>query len=194
MGHEVKLFLSPLMYLGNTMLTSKKVNFLHQSALSTLAVVLVVAPAHALPGQSINTVLKWAKTKPQLPALTYSSEAHGYGGNKGNLYFYADVTAENGTVTKEGITVSVDSSIKFTTKNTKAVKLLQDIYNSNIANDFSQSRNITKVGRDQFYQGKKYAYITAAVQNGTNFQIIPLNNLQEAIKNAKYCQTHQCDL
>ncbi|AFY30994.1 hypothetical protein Cal7507_0499 [Calothrix sp. PCC 7507] len=162
--------------------------------MSTLAVSLAIAPANALPGQNIKTVLNWAKTKPQLPTLTYSSEAHGYGGNKGNLYFYADVPEQNGTVTKEGITFSGDSSIKFTTKNAKALKLLENIYSSNIANDFQKSRYVTKVGRDQFYRGQKYGYITAAVQNGTNLQIIPLSKLQEFIDSAKYCQTHQCDL
>jgi hypothetical protein len=176
------------------MRTSYKYHFLFSVAVSALAVVLVVAPANALPGQNINTVIKWAKTKPQLPTLTYNSEAHGYGGTKGNLYFYADVIAPNGMVTKEGITVSGDSSIKFTTKNTKAVKLLQNIYNSNVANDFQKSRYVTKIGRDQFYRGQKFAYITAAVKDGTNFQIIPLSKVQEFIDNAKYCQTHQCDI
>jgi hypothetical protein len=173
---------------------SYKSNYLFTAAVSALAVVLAVTPANALPGQSIDTVIKWAKTKAQLPTLTYNSEAHGYGGAKANLYFYADVTAPNGTVTKEGITVSGDSSIKFTTKNTKAVKLLQNIYNFNVANDFQKSRYVKKIGRDQFYRGQKFAYITAAVQDGTNFQIIPLSKLQEFMDNAKYCQTNQCDL
>ncbi|MHC5722109.1 MAG: hypothetical protein ACYTX0_61360, partial [Nostoc sp.] len=80
---------------------------------------MAVTPANALPGQNINTVVKWAKTRPQLPTLRYNSEAHGYEGTKGNLYFYADVTSQNGTVSKEGITVSGDSSLRFSTKNAK---------------------------------------------------------------------------
>ncbi|MBN3908045.1 MAG: hypothetical protein HWQ35_16260 [Nostoc sp. NMS1] len=173
---------------------SSKFNYLFNVTLSAIAVILAVTPANALPEQNISSVVKWAKTRPQLPTLRYNSEAHGYEGRKGNLYFYADVTQENGTVIKEGITVSGDSSIKFTTKNTKAVKLLQNIYNSNIANDFQKSRYVTKVGRDQFYSGQKFAYITAAVQGGSSLQIIPLNKLQEFIDSAKYCQTNQCDL
>ncbi|MDF5707602.1 MAG: hypothetical protein PUP90_07945 [Nostoc sp. S4] len=132
--------------------------------------------------------------RPQLPTLRYNSEAHGYGGTKGKLYFYADVTSENGTVTKEGITVSGSDRLKFTTKNANAVKLLQNIYNSQIANDFQKSRYVTKIGRDLFYRGQKFAYITAEVQGGSSFQIIPLRNLQEFIDNAKFCQTNQCDL
>ena len=97
-------------------------------------------------------------------------------------------------MTKEGITVSDDKRLKFTTKNANAVKLLQNIYNSNIANDFQKSRYITKVGRDQFYRGQKFAYIAAEVQGGSSLQIIPLNKLQEFIDNAKYCQTNQCDV
>lgn len=173
---------------------SHKNNQILSAAASALAIVLAVTPANALPGQNINTVIKWAKTKSQLPTLTYSSEAHGYGGTKGKLYFYADVTSENGTVTKEGITVSGDSSLKFTTKNSPAVKLLKNIYNSNIANDFQKSRYVTKVGRDQFYRGTSFAYITAKVEGGSAFQIIPLKDLQGLINNAKYCQTHECDL
>ncbi|MCC5652482.1 hypothetical protein LC609_22205 [Nostoc sp. XA013] len=173
---------------------SCKFNYLFNATLSAIAVILLITPVNALPEQNISTVVKWAKTRPLLPTLRYNSEAHGYEGTKGKLYFYADVTEENGTVTKEAITVSGDSSIKFTTKNAKAVKLLQNIYNFNIANDFQKSRYVSKVGRDQFYRGQKFAYITAAVQDGTNFQIIPLNKLQEFIDNAKYCRTNQCDL
>ena len=153
---------------------SSKFNYLTQVSLSVIAVILAVTPANALPAQNINTVVKWAKTRSQLPTLRYNSEAHGYEGTKGKLYFYANVTEENGTVTKEGITVSGDSSIKFTTKNAKAVKLLQNIYNFNIANDFQKSRYATKVGRDQFYRGQKFAYITATVQG----DIIPDNSLE----------------
>ncbi len=170
-----------------------KFNYFFNATVSALAILLAVTPANALPGQNINTVVKWAKTKPQLPTLRYNSEAHGYDGTKGKLYFYADVTAENGTVTKEGITVS-GSGLKFTTKNANAVKLLQNIYNSQIANDFQKSRYVTKVGRDLYYRGQKFAYITAEVQGGSALQIIPLRNLQEFIDNAKYCQTNQCDI
>ncbi|MBC1223793.1 hypothetical protein GNF10_22515 [Nostoc sp. UCD121] len=173
---------------------SSKFNYLFNVALSAIAVILAIAPANALPEQNISTVVKWAKTRSQLPTLRYNSEAHGYEGTKGNLYFYADVTSQNGIVNKEGITVSGDKRLKFTTKNANAVKLLQNIYNSNIANDFQKSRYITKVGRDQFYRGQKFAYIAAEVQGGSSLQIIPLNKLQEFIDNAKYCQTNQCDV
>ncbi|WP_375496805.1 hypothetical protein [uncultured Nostoc sp.] len=173
---------------------SYKFNFLFNGTLSAIAVIMAVTPANAVPEQKISTVVKWAKTRPQLPTLRYNSEAHGYEGTKGNLYFYADVTSQNGIVTKEGITVSGSDRLKFTTKNANAVKLLQNIYNSNIANDFQKSRYITKVGRDQYYRGQKFAYITAEVQGGSSFQIIPLNKLQQFIDNAKYCQTNQCDV
>ncbi|WP_138504239.1 hypothetical protein [Nostoc sp. PA-18-2419] len=176
------------------MVKSYKFNYLFNATASAIAVILAVTPANALPGENISTVVKWAKTRPQLPTLRYNSEAHGYGGTKGKLYFYADVTSENGTVTKEGITVSGSDRLKFTTKNANALKLLQNIYNSQIANDFQKSRYTTKIGRDLFYRGQKFAYITAEVQGGSSFEIIPLRNLQEFINNAKYCQTNQCDL
>ncbi|BAZ48084.1 hypothetical protein NIES4103_06890 [Nostoc sp. NIES-4103] len=176
------------------MYKSHKNNNFFSTAVSALAIVLTITPANALPGQNINTVIKWAKTKSQLSPLRYNSEAHGYESSKGNLYFYADVTSQNGIVTKEGITVSGDSRIKFTTKTSQAVKLLKNIYNTNIANDFQKSRYVTKVGRDQFYRGQNFAYITAQVQGGSALQIIQLSKLQGVIDNAKYCQNHECDL
>ncbi|AFZ13337.1 hypothetical protein Cri9333_2470 [Crinalium epipsammum PCC 9333] len=172
----------------------KKLNLVSVSAISVIAMIFAVIPVYALPGQNINTVIKWVKTKPQLPRIKYNSEAHGYDGTKKNLYFYADVPSQNGTVVKEGITVSNDSSIKFTQKNAKAVKLIQDIYNSTISNDFRTSKNVIKVGRDQFLRGTKFGYITAEVQGGSAWQITSLKTLQEEINNAKYCQTHQCDV
>ena len=176
------------------MIKSKNFYLKLSLALSSLTLSLSLTPANALPGQNITTVVNWAKTRAMLPALKYNSEAHGYEGTKGKLYFYADVTSQKGTVTKEGITVSGNSSLKFTQKNSKAVKLIQNIYNSTIANDYQKSRNVIKIGRDQFSRGQKYAYITAEVQGGSSFQIISLSSLQEAINNAKFCQTHQCDI
>lgn len=176
------------------MLKSSKFNYLFNATLCAIAVILAITPANALPEPNINTVVKWAKTRPELPTLRYNSEAHGYEGTKEKLYFYAEVTSQNGTVTKEGITVSGDERLKLTTKNAKAVKLLQNIYNSNIANDFQKSGYVTKVGRDQFYRGQKFAYMTAQVQGGSSLQIIPLKNLQGFIDNAKYCQINQCDI
>jgi hypothetical protein len=172
----------------------KKLNLIPFSAISAIAIIFAVVPVYALPGQNISTLIKWAKTKPQLPTIKYNSDAHGYDGTKKNLYFYADVPSQKGTVVKEGITVSNDSSIKFTKKNTKAVKLIQDIYNSTIADDFRTSKDVIKVGRDQFARGKKFGYITAEVQGGSAWQITSLSTLQAEIKNAKYCQTHQCDI
>lgn len=180
--------------LTTKMLNRNKFNFIYCAALSTLTLGLAVTPATALPGQNIKTVLDWAKTKPQLPTLTYNDEAYSYDGNKGNLYFYASVTNKNGTVRREGITISGDPSFSFIQKNAKAVKLVRDIYNTNIANDFQKSRYVTKVGRDQFYRGQNYAYIAAQVQGGTNLQIISLKSLQKEINNARFCQTNQCDL
>ncbi|MBW4667138.1 MAG: hypothetical protein KME60_06740 [Cyanomargarita calcarea GSE-NOS-MK-12-04C] len=177
------------------MFDSNTILRLHLAGLSVIAVILATTPVQALPGQNVNSVIKWAKTKPQLPALKYNSEFNnGYDGTKNNLYFYVSVPSENGVVKKEGITVSGDTSIKFAVNNAKGVKLIQDIYGSRVSNDFRSAKFISKVGRDSFYQGKNYGYITAQVQNGTNIQIISLNNLQDEIKNAKFCQTNQCDV
>jgi hypothetical protein len=158
------------------------------------AIFLGNAKAIAQPGQAVTSFLSWVKTKPQLPALKYNSEAQSYDGTKGNMYFYASVTGTKGKVKKEGITVSKDPSIKFSRHNVKAVKLIQSIYGSEISNDFKNSAYIVQVGRDSFLRGKLYGYSVAQVQNGTNMEIVLLKDLQEKIDNAKYCQTHQCDV
>jgi hypothetical protein len=161
--------------------------------LSTLAAISTVKPAIALPGQSANELLQWAKSRP-LPTLKYSSEVYSYTGNKGNLHFYAATTAENGKITREGITVSRDRTIKFSMRNSKAVKLIESIYGLRIAKDFKNSQFRETVGRNSFLRGKYYAYSVAKVQDGTNFQIFPLQDLSKEISVAKYCQTHQCDI
>jgi hypothetical protein len=162
--------------------------------LSALIVALGVTPANAIPGQNANSFVKWVKSNPQLPAVKYNSESQGYDGRKSNLYFYAGVTSRQGTITREGVTISGDSSIKFSRQNAKAIKTIQGIYGSKIANDFKDSQYITKVGRDSFLRGKLYGYSVAQVQNGTNLEIFLLKNLQKKIDNAKFCQKNQCDV
>jgi hypothetical protein len=158
------------------------------------AIFLGNAKAIALPGQTVSSFLSWVKSKPQLPSVKYNSEVQSYDGTKGNMYFYASVTGEKGKVKKEGITVSKDPSIQFSRHNAKAVKLIQDIYGAETSNDFKSSIYIAKVGRDSFLRGKKYGYSVAQVKDGTNLEIVPLQDLQGKINNAKYCQTHQCDV
>ncbi|MBE9034216.1 hypothetical protein [aff. Roholtiella sp. LEGE 12411] len=180
------------------MLKSNKFKWLYFAALSTLVVTFAFAPANALPGQNINTVLKWVKTKPQLPTLTYSSETLTYYGTRDNLSFHVSVDQQK--VRSESISVNGDSKLRFTQKNAKAVKFLQDIYGSNIANDFKNARYVTKISDIHFYRGQKFAYTVFEFEGGTDlpgssgFEIIPLNKLQQDIDNTKYCQTNQCDI
>ncbi|MFH7025871.1 MAG: hypothetical protein ACHBN1_10810 [Heteroscytonema crispum UTEX LB 1556] len=175
------------------MLNYSKNKRLTLAALSAIAAILATTPVQALPGQSTNTVLKWVKSRPQLPTLEYGGETSTYFGTKGNLRFFVG-TSFGKNVISESIEVSNDSNLKFAQKNTKAVKLIEDIYDSNIANDFKNSRLVTKVGGQHFYQGQKFAYTASDYQGGSGFEIIPVKNLQEAINSAKYCQTNQCDV
>jgi hypothetical protein len=163
------------------------------ATLSTLAIISTVKPATALPGQSANDLLQWAKSR-SLPTLTFSSEVYSYNGNKGNLHFYAATTGENGKVTREGVTVSKDKTVKFSTRNKKAVKVIEGIYGLRIANDFRNAQVMETVGRNSFLRGKQYAYTVAKVQDGTNFQIFSLKDLAKEVSQAKYCQTHECDI
>jgi hypothetical protein len=171
---------------------SNKYNFVYQMALSTLAMVFAVSPVYALPGENTNTVLKWVKTKPQLPTLEYGAETFTYFGKKGNLWFYVSEHSTNKTVVSEAIEIHNEPSIKFTKKNTQAIKLAQDIYNANIANDFKNSQYVTKISGNHYYRGQRFGYVTTDSEGSSELQIIPVKSLQEAINTAKYCQTHEC--
>ncbi|OCQ98956.1 hypothetical protein BCD64_23235 [Nostoc sp. MBR 210] len=180
------------------MFKTNKFSWFHFVALSTLAITFTIHPANALPGQNINTVLNWVKKKPQLPSLEYGHESLTYYGTKGNLSFY--VTVNQQRVIREVLSVNGESKLKFSKKDVKAVKLIQDIYGINIANDFKNSRYVTKIADQKFYRGQKFAYSTFDLDSTNDvsavseLEIIFLNSLQQKIDNAKYCQTHQCDL
>jgi hypothetical protein len=161
--------------------------------LSAIAAILATIPAQALPGQSSNTVLKWVKSRPQLPTLEYGDETSTYFGTKGNLRFFVG-TAFGKNVTQESIEVSDDPNFKFAKKSTKAIKLIQDIYEVSIANDFKNSRLVTKIRGQHFYQGQKFAYTASDDSGSSSFQIIPVKKLQDEIKSTKFCQTNQCDI
>lgn len=182
------------------MIKSNKSNFLNIAILSVIGVNFALTPAKALPGQNIQTVLRWVKTSPLLPAkLEYGHETLTYYGTKKNLTLH--VTVDQQIVSSEGISVDGESKIKFTRKNSPAVKLLHDIYGSQIANDFKNARQVTTIADHQFYRGRRFAYITFdlagtadAPTSNSSLKIIPLNRLQTEINSAKYCQTNQCDI
>ena len=171
---------------------SNKYNFAYQIALSTLAMVFAVAPVYALPGENTNTVLKWVKTKPQLSTLKYGYETFTYVGTKGNLRFFVSENSTNKTVISETMEISNDPSIKFTKKNAQAIKLAEDIYNANIANDFKNSQYVTKISGSHYYRGQRFAYVTTDSEGSSALKIIPLKSLQKEINTAKYCQTNEC--
>jgi hypothetical protein len=170
---------------------------LTQIAISTLEIVFTVTPTNALPGENVATTLKWAKTNPQLPTLEYSSETLTYSGTQGNLQFFISVvdTSDNfiytspnppaWTVRSETIEVKQDSNIKFSQKTTKSIKLIQNIYNLNIANDFRNSRYVAKINGMNFYEGKLFAYITIDSSVNSSWEIIYLESLSQEIDNAK---------
>ncbi len=175
------------------MFNRNKTNHFTLLALSAIAAILATTPAQALPEQSSETVLKWVKTRPQLPTLEYGPETSTYFGTKGNLRFFVG-TAFGKNVTQESIDVSDDPSLKFAKKSTKAIKLVQDVYDLSIASDFKNSRLVTKVGGQHFYQGQKFAYTASDDSRGSSLQIILVKKLQDEIKSTKFCQTHQCDV
>ncbi|MEA5552529.1 hypothetical protein VB713_16430 [Anabaena cylindrica UHCC 0172] len=172
-----------------------KFKFIAQLAVSTLAMLCVVTPSYALPGENIADVLKWVKTKPQLPILKYSDETLTYFGKKGNLQFFISARPSDDFsylyppswyIHSESIEVTQEPQINFSRKTAKAIKLINDIYSTKIASDFRRSQYITTIHGMSFYKGAIFAYITIDSQkNLSSWDIINLTSLQQEIDNAK---------
>ncbi|MEH2312046.1 MAG: hypothetical protein V7K35_11730 [Nostoc sp.] len=128
-------------------------------------------PAVALPGQDVETVIRWSddhqliaflmpsiKLQAGEPDLFSTSKCLGK-----ELSF--DVWAPNGLVIQEMIDYrSNDTSFNFDPNNSAGINLIRQVYDSAIAQDFASSTLIYQrnddTPRSSFYRGKRYGYIT----------------------------------
>lgn len=155
--------------------------------------------AYALPGQPIKNVLQWAQNHPILPKLTSDQLVqYNYSGETnfeaGKLYFRVSYIQPTKVVNEERIVYNhSNQQLKFTKTNPRALRLIQRIYNQTVADDFRNSQYVTHVGTIQFYRGRKFAYVTDTEYPQT-LSLIRLKDLAEEIRQARYCQTHHCDI
>ena len=172
---------------------------LRNLACSSIALLLVSTSAHALPGQSLETVRQWAKESFVLPSLVYNRKVDAYTGIRtiegGLLALYVKLRPRDGVVTQEQIVSQLNApGLAFTRNNAKGLKLIERIYNPQIAEDFRKSDYVAQVGDIDFYQGKQFVYITnrRPLQGTRRLQVILVSDLRKAIEQEVFCQTNSC--
>lgn len=145
-------------------------------AAAGLAIILLRAPASALPGQTIAQFQAWAKANPalhglskqqmnQMTAQPYFTATFQAGSTPGN--FLANFGDDN-KVTDESVAVNTSSDTYDILKHLDtAAALVGAVYGSNVGNDFKTATQVgrwTLYGQSQatvLYRGKLYGYEAA---------------------------------
>ncbi|NJP12163.1 MAG: hypothetical protein HC866_24095 [Leptolyngbyaceae cyanobacterium RU_5_1] len=155
--------------------------------------------AHALPGQTIETVRKWAENSAILPVLVYNRDVDAYTGLRsvpgGNLALLVKVRPEDNTSVEEQlVTIMNTPGLAFARNNAQGLEMIERMYNSQVTDDFRGSKYVGQIGNYDFYQGGKFVYIVSdGLPDGIRrFHVISGDQLDEAIAQAKHCQTHKC--
>ena len=167
-----------------------------------------VATARALPGQRLPVWLAWAKANPALQTLSHGTDEMSGGTiyNKhikaaGMKFYFA---AEPGvgdaggpqTIFSENLALEgVPDRYDLRAHREVAAQMAKVVYGSAVgsdvvgaavAGDFAVFDSPTS--HVMILKGKRYMYLL----NGPGFTVSPLSNLAAALKNAKFCATHQC--
>jgi hypothetical protein len=178
---------------------TRKLRLFHKIAIALFVFACnLTRTAYALPGQPIKSTLQWAQNHPILPKLSYHTDSGSYFGETnfegGMLGFTISFTYRTGAVRAERLTYRRDNQgLTFTKTNLEALRLLERIYDRTIADDLRDSQYVTQVGSDNFYRGRKFAYI-AHTGEYQALTLIRLEDLAGWIRDTRYCQTHVCDL
>lgn len=164
------------------------------------------AAAPALPGQQLPAWLAWANANPALQHLGKTRNELSGGAvyykviTASGLTFY--FSAEPGTagasptlISRESSAVqNVPPSYELRRHRATAAAMARVVYGPTIAADVLAAEPAGDFAiydnpwRMTFAKGKRYAYELS----GSALVVFPLSGLAEAIKNAKYCATHQC--
>ncbi len=166
-------------------------------------------PAAALPGQDAQTVLLWSRDHqlittlmPSIKLQTAEPDLTSTSKCLGNELSFAVWAPNGGLVSQELVDYrSSDMSFNFDPKNSAGINLIQQVYNSVIAQDFASSTLIYQIDqrndntlRLSFYRGRHYGYITQHFpdrrpENRTHQQravsqltVVPLEQLENKIQ------------
>lgn len=183
-------------------LFNRKFKLLRNLTLSGIALLLSTAPAHALPGQNLETIREWSKKSFVLPpALVYNPDYDAYTGIRtikdGMLALSVKVDPQDKTsVHEQVVTLLNRPGFAFTRSNLQGLKLVEQIYNPQIAEDFRTSKFVAQVGEVDFYQGDQFVYTThnRFLRGIRRFDVIPVDNLKQAIDREVFCQTNKCNV
>jgi len=173
-------------------------NHSHTFILSGIALLMGVAPAHALPGQNLKTVRQWAKESFVLPpALVYNPQYDAYTGIRtidgGLLALYVKVRPQDQVSVREQIVTQLNApKLSFARNDAEGLKLIERLYTPAIADDFRNSKYVAQIGQTDFYQGKKFVYTTLQQQGIRRFSVMPLSELKQAIRHQVACQNDHC--
>ncbi len=173
----------------------KKLKRTYKLAITLLALTChFTAPAYALPGENIKSVLRWAQKRSFVPKGNEDNKTDFYSGEtnfeKGQLFYKVSFLPSDGIVTEESVKYrNSDQDLNFTRTGSDGLRLLQKIYGKKVAQDFRDSDYITRVGSSEFYRGLKFGYITSSNQG---FTVTRLEDLEAVIRRARFCEMYQC--
>lgn len=184
------------------------------SGMAAFALLLNLAtPAQALPDQSVQTVVQWAKQHRVLSPLRrgiselgnqpfYTS---GAALKTGNLVFSMSPDRADRQVRKETIVSSNgQKSERFTRTNINGLNLINQIYDRAIVNDFRQSKYVAQVRYNhqevRFYRGQSFGYMTTdfkPISPGekyfNHFTILSLSQFDREISFQQQCSQQSMD-
>jgi hypothetical protein len=170
----------------------------HAFILGSVASLMSVAPAHALPGQNLKTIRQWSKESFVLPpALVYNPQYDAYTGIRtidgGLLALYVKVRPQDHVSVREQIVTQLGApKLSFARNDAEGLKLIERIYTPAIADDFRTSKYVAQIGKTDFYQGKKFVYTTLQQQGIRRFNVMPLSELNQTIQRQVACQNERC--
>lgn len=175
-------------------------NLVRDCVLGSFALLLSSSSVYALPGQLLETVQQWAKESDVLPdALVYTHDVKAYTGTRtidqGLVALSVKVRSNDKRVLHEQIVVQLNApNLVLSRENAEGVKLIERIYDAQIADDFRNADYAAKVGNTNFYQGDRFVYITEHRPNEATqrLSVISINDLRPAIDREVFCQTNPC--
>lgn len=175
-----------------------------QTATAFTLVLGLTHPAHALPGDSVQTVKAWVNQHSTLSPLK-----RGIAELSGQPFYTSQGKLPNGTIvfsmspdrqdqTSQQETIAFGTAKPFAGFARQNLGLVQQMFSESIAKDFGRSQYVARVEyteiEKRFYRGKTFAYSTAEFkrpnegQKFYHFTVLSLKDLDGAIQGEQQCR------
>jgi hypothetical protein len=166
--------------------------------------------AHALPGESVQTVRSRIANNSMFSPLK-----RGIGELSGQPFYNAQAKLPNGSLffsmnpdqqdqRSQQETIAIGATKPFAGFTRQNVGLIQQIFGSTPSQDFVRSQYVARVNFNQlekrFYRGKSFAYITTEFKQPTDgrkyyhFTVLPLKDLNALIQADQQCRQQSADI